>query len=354
MKASIVIPTYNRKYIIQEALDSVFAQTFRDFELIVVDDASTDNTAELMRAINDPRLRYIQKEKNAGCGAAYNTGIRAAQGEYISFLDSDDLWKPEKLEFEVKFLDRHPEVQAVFSDLEKTDRDKFFPSFMHESPNFSKLIRNMRPGDERVLTQREGYLCLLREVFIKPSSTTFRRGSLLKTNLFDESWPSGNDWKLLLEFSRSFRYGYINRKLAVLRVQNDATHWRHLVRDKTLTTQMLIDEIKAASGDHEAIESVRWGISNLAKQLSWYYLGQGQRTAAAKALFRGFRNAKNPGLLVRSAAALLPGSIRSRTKQLLGRKDEPVLTRSQNPVVQGPKEKSNLGPQPALANRKKT
>ncbi len=322
MKVSVIIPAFNRAWIIQEALQSVFAQTFQDFEVLVVDDASTDNTAEVVKSFTDARLRYIKKEQNGGCGAAYNSGIRAAQGEYISFLDSDDLWKPEKLEFETGFLDNHPEVQAVFSDLEKTDGGEFTPSFMRQSPNFCLLLDGIGPAKEKVLTQREAYLCLLREVFIKPSAMTIRRNVLLKTNLFDESWPSGNDWKLLLEFSRSYRYGYIDRPLAVLRVQSDATHWRHLVRDKTLTIQMLLNEMRTSSADASAVKSARWGISNLAKQLGWYYLGHGQRVAAAKAFFEGYRNSGDMGLLIRGAAALLPKSLRSGAKRILGRRNE--------------------------------
>ena len=131
MHVSVVIPTFNRAWIIGEALQSVFAQTFRDFEVLVVDDGSTDDTVSVIESIKDPRLHYIRKDQNAGCGAAYNSGIRAARGEYISFLDSDDLWKPEKLEYEVRFLDNHSEVQAVFSDLEKIDR-RIHP-FLHEA-----------------------------------------------------------------------------------------------------------------------------------------------------------------------------------------------------------------------------
>ncbi|HEV2314375.1 MAG TPA: glycosyltransferase family 2 protein [Candidatus Acidoferrales bacterium] len=326
MRVSVVMPAFNRAWIIGEALRSVFAQTLQDFEVLVIDDGSTDNTAEVVKSFTDWRLRYIKKEQNAGCGAAYNTGIRAATGDYVSILDSDDLWKPDKLEREVRFLDTHPEVQAVFSDLEKVDRGEFTPSFMRQSPNFSEFLGKESSTEGMALGQRQVYLCLLREVFVKTIALTFRKEALLKTNLFDESWPSGNDWKLLLEFSKTFRFGYIDWPLAVIRVQGDATHWRHMVRDKMLTIEMLRNEIKTSPDDKAAVKSAQWGISNLSKHLSWYYLGQRRRGAAARALFQGFGYTHDFGLLTRAFIALLPQPMRIGAKRLLHRNIESMPT----------------------------
>jgi len=319
VRVSVVIPTFNRAWIIGEALQSVFAQTFRDFEVIVVDDGSRDNTAEVVKSFTDPRLKYIKKEPNAGFAAACNTGIRAAAGEYISTLDSDDLWKPDKLEREVGFLDAHPEVQAVFSDLEKTDNGEFTPSFMRRSPNFSKFLAKESSLEGVAFGQRHAYLWLLREVFIKPTAVTYRKEALLKTSLFDESRPSGSDWKILLEFSKSFRYGYIDKPLAVLRVQTDATHRKNLVRDKTRTIEMLRGEARMSPDDKEVIRAARWGISNMTLHLSWHYLREGQRKEAAQALFRGFRQTHNFGLLTRAVFAIFPSSIRGGINRCLRR-----------------------------------
>ncbi len=121
-KVSVVIPTYNRGHTVCEAIESVLAQTFGDFEVIVVDDGSADDSAEKIAAIRDSRVRYI-RQSNAGVSAARNRGVAEARGEIISFLDSDDLWKPEKLTHEVRFLEEHPEVPAVFGDIEVRFRD---------------------------------------------------------------------------------------------------------------------------------------------------------------------------------------------------------------------------------------
>ena len=93
---SVIIPTYNRENLVSQAIQSVLNQTYRDFELIVVDDASIDNTQKIVNNFNDSRIRYICHKQNAGVSVAQNTGIAKARGEYIAFLDSDDEWFSEK------------------------------------------------------------------------------------------------------------------------------------------------------------------------------------------------------------------------------------------------------------------
>lgn len=103
-RISILIPTYNRGYCIEECLHSALAQGYAEIEIIVVDDASSDDTRERVARIGDPRLRYFAHEHNQGGAAARNTGIRAARGDYIAFLDSDDRWLPDKLEKQMQGL----------------------------------------------------------------------------------------------------------------------------------------------------------------------------------------------------------------------------------------------------------
>ena len=246
MKVSVIVPAYNRGYIIAEALRSVFAQTFQDFELIVVDDGSKDDTAQVVSQFSDPRLRYICHKENRGCSAAYNTGLREATGEIIAFLDSDDLWKPEMLAKSVELLDRHPEADAVFTDLEKQDEPRFVPSFMRESPCMVSLLTTNQWPKEIVFTQREMYLCLLQEVPVKIPAFTFRRTVLEDVGYLNESWPSGSDWDFLLRFSKRHRFGYIDDPLAVVRLQADATHRVHAVADKSCILGMLREEFRRA------------------------------------------------------------------------------------------------------------
>lgn len=121
IKVSVLIPTYNRAELIVESLESVFDQTFSDYEIIVIDDGSTDNSKMILASlIESNKIRYIY-QKNAGAAAARNTGIKHARGKYVAFLDSDDLYYPDKLLKQVKFLDNHPEAYIVHSDFSKFD-----------------------------------------------------------------------------------------------------------------------------------------------------------------------------------------------------------------------------------------
>jgi glycosyltransferase involved in cell wall biosynthesis len=113
---SVVIPTYNRAHCVGEAIKSVLDQTYKNFEIIVVDDGSTDNTQEVLATFGD-RIRVIRQE-NKGVSAARNAGIREARGEWLAFLDSDDLWLPDKLGIQIADLRRYPEAIAHMVDAE--------------------------------------------------------------------------------------------------------------------------------------------------------------------------------------------------------------------------------------------
>ena len=121
-RVSVVIPTYNRRGYVQEAIDSVLAQTYEDFEVIVVDDGSTDDTREVVERIRDPRVHYMY-QSNAGRSAARNNGIAHSAGEYVAFLDDDDLYLPDKLASQVAFLEQHPEVELVAGGGDLVDKE---------------------------------------------------------------------------------------------------------------------------------------------------------------------------------------------------------------------------------------
>lgn len=121
---SVIVPTYNRAGLIGRALKSVLSQGYSDFEVIVVDDASTDNTAEVVRAIGDPRIRYVLEAKNGGPNAARNRGMQQARGRYFAFLDSDDEWLPRKLEKQMERFKQLPDsVGAVYTGIETISDD---------------------------------------------------------------------------------------------------------------------------------------------------------------------------------------------------------------------------------------
>lgn len=113
---SIITPTYNRAALLPRSMESVLSQDFADLELIVVDDGSTDRTPQVVAQFADPRLRYIRFAENRGIGAARHAGVEASQGDLIAFNDSDDVWLPGKLAYQVALFQRHPDVDVIFGD----------------------------------------------------------------------------------------------------------------------------------------------------------------------------------------------------------------------------------------------
>jgi glycosyltransferase involved in cell wall biosynthesis len=179
---SVIIPTYNRAWCLGEAVDSVLAQDFNGFELIVVDDGSTDGTAELLAAYGN-QIIILQRE-NSGVSAARNAGIAAARGEWIAFLDSDDLWLPRKLSTQVEFFNSHPE--ALICQTEEIwlrNGRRVNPGKRHRKP--SGMI--FEPSLE---------LCL-----VSPSAVMLRRGLFQRMGFFDESLPACEDYDLWLRVS---------------------------------------------------------------------------------------------------------------------------------------------------------
>jgi len=178
-QVSVIIPTYNRAWILREAVDSVLGQDFESFELIVVDDGSTDDTAEILAAYGD-RLRVIRQE-NRGVSAARNTGIRAAGGTLIAFLDSDDFWLPGKLACQVAYLEAHPRrMICQTEEIWIRNGVRVNPGKRHRKPS----------GD---IFERSLELCL-----VSPSAVMLRSRLFEPVGLFDETLPACEDYDLWL------------------------------------------------------------------------------------------------------------------------------------------------------------
>lgn len=114
---SIVMPAYNAEKYLQAAIDSILNQTYQAFEFIIINDGSTDSTKEIIRSYDDPRIVYLENEKNSGICVTLNKGLDAARGKYIARMDSDDISLPERLEVQVKYMDEHPEIGVSGSDI---------------------------------------------------------------------------------------------------------------------------------------------------------------------------------------------------------------------------------------------
>jgi len=198
-KLSVIIPTYNRLPMLKEAVDSVLTQDFEDMELIIVDDGSTDGTAEEIKRYGG-RVKFIQHSENKGVSTARNRGVLQARGKLIAFLDSDDLWVKGKLKIQVAFLDDNPHYSICYTD-EIWIRKGKRVNPMHKHAKYSGWIF------EKCLP-----LCT-----ISPSSVMMRKTLFSKVGLFDEALPVCEDYDLWLRVSARFPIFFINQKLIIKR-----------------------------------------------------------------------------------------------------------------------------------------
>jgi glycosyltransferase involved in cell wall biosynthesis len=319
MTVSVIVPTYDRGYIICDALRSALDQTYRDVEIVVVDDGSRDNTREIIDTLHSDKIRYIRHDRNRGCSAAYNTGINQAKGSLIAFLDSDDVWKRDYLERQVSFLFRHPKVGVVFCDTEIEQNAQSTASLMSYMRVLPRLVREKAVSEEYVFDPREMYLCLLEEMPIKPTAAVIRREMFYRGGVFDEAWPSGTDCDLFIRLSRLAPFGYIDGVFVVQRRTQDATHQRFREKDKLFLIGLFLKEKASVLGDRQAIRCVNRGIGAHYNSLAWHYLEAGQTTRAFGAYWDGFKETLQPRLLRKiGSAALRVALMRSAKIQQAG------------------------------------
>lgn len=195
---SVILPTYNRGWIIKEAIDSVLEQEFSDFELIVVDDGSTDDTPAILNTYG--RDIRVLRQSNRGVSAARNRGIAASAGQLIAFLDSDDLWLPQKLTAQVDFFAARPD--AVICQTE----EQWIRNGIRVNP---KMRHHKFSG---MIFERSLELCL-----VSPSAVMLRRALFETAGMFDERLPACEDYDLWLRISCRYPVYLIDTPLIVKR-----------------------------------------------------------------------------------------------------------------------------------------
>ena len=195
---SVIIPTYNRADLVRQALASVKAQTYRDFEIVVVDDGGTDGTSEVLSAWREIRvLRHLCRR---GVAAARNTGAAAARGQWLAFLDSDDLWLPEKLARQIFWLEGQPELLICQT----------------EETWVRRGVRVNKPLSHR---QVAGHIFLpsLSRCMISPSAVILDRRLFEDHGGFDENLPAAEDYDLWLRLTWRYEVGLVNEPLVIKR-----------------------------------------------------------------------------------------------------------------------------------------
>ncbi len=263
---SVVIPACNAGQFIAEAIDSVLAQTFTDFEVIVVDDGSTDDTREVVARFTDPRLRYVYQD-HAGVSAARNAGIRRAQGRYIAFLDADDWWLPEKLALQVQLLESRPEVGLVYCGAYRVRNGRIISKFRarYRGDVFEPLLVR---GNEKVMAG-------------SASAVIIRKECLEQVGGFDEDCFAAEDWEMWLRLAAQYEFDCVPDCLVAVRFHEENTSAKvERMRQgisitfrkifENLALQHKIEPIKERAKSQEylllGIYSARIGETRLARQ----------------------------------------------------------------------------------------
>lgn len=200
---SIIIPTYNRESTIKRSIDSILRQTYQDFEIIVVDDNSTDNTKKVVLDIKDKRVKYIKHEYNLGANAARNTGVENARGDIVAFQDSDDEWAENKLEKQLYYMELKDAdiVSCCISKFEGKNRGKVIPGRKIDSKNIkTELLYGNFISGQTILGKKE---CFVEEKF-------------------DDTLPRLQEWELMIRLSQKYNIYFINEPLVNVYVQNDS------------------------------------------------------------------------------------------------------------------------------------
>jgi glycosyltransferase involved in cell wall biosynthesis len=189
---SIIIPTYNSERFVEKTIKSALQQTFQDFELIIVDDCSTDNTVKVIEAIadGDRRIKIFTHTTNVGIAANRNRGIAKASGQYVAFLDHDDLWLSEKLAMQLTALEQSPRAAVAYSWIDLIDEDGQY------------LRQHLRP-------RYTGYIyknLLVTNFLVTASNPLIRMNCLKSIGEFDETIYGSDDWELLTRLAKNYEF----------------------------------------------------------------------------------------------------------------------------------------------------
>jgi glycosyltransferase involved in cell wall biosynthesis/ubiquinone/menaquinone biosynthesis C-methylase UbiE len=305
-RVSVIITTYNRSNFISEAIDSVLGQTFLDFEIIVIDNGSTDNTGKVLEKY-DSCICYMHLQENKGRSEARNIGIKAAKGEYIAFLDDDDIWLAQKLEKQVNFLDTHPDIGLVHAFTEVIDEKGSL--LENETKNRLKLYRKaLRFGYTYTGMSR---LCVM---FL--SSVMIKKECLEKIEIFDPDIKAFEDWDFYLRFALKYRIDTIPEILARYRMHEAHTAISELNRGRIQVSMKHLALVGSGS-DNYSYDRIRSDF--------YLHLANAYYVDAQWALFRSYAMKAlelNPSLIFKSrlglhfALSLFPDRIINIIRQL--------------------------------------
>ena len=277
-KISVIMPTYNCGDYICEAIDSILSQTYNNFELLIIDDGSTDNTEVLINSYNNTKIKYYRIDPSGKPSIARNVGLTKATGEFILFCDADDLLPSATLQQKINFIQKFPEAALIFTDYlyfrgkeEEKDFEEY--SYFQKNNNFIKSF----PCNLIAHTHGNFFLFnknirqqLLIKLFIHTSTVMVSKTAISTCGLFDETLTFGEDWDLWLRISDEYQIGCIDEILCYARKWNASITTKRsefLISSITMQRKFLETE----SLNIKAIQSIRKNIGDKAYEVGYKF-----------------------------------------------------------------------------------
>ena len=211
---SVVVPTYNRAYIIERAVKSILNQTYSNIEVIIVDDGSTDNTCQVVEELLDSRIRYIKNPKNSGVSHARNLGIAASTGKYIAFQDSDDVWRTDKLEKQMKCM-KENDYGMVYCAFEREFQDGAVVYY---------------PPKDMPLEKKQGNILksLLERNLVSTQTMLVKKEVFEKVGFFNKGMSNLEDYELAVRIAKEYEIGMVDEPLVRLYTMSDSINSNQL------------------------------------------------------------------------------------------------------------------------------
>ena len=265
-KVSVLIPAYNAMAYLPETLDNVLKQTFKDFEVLIINDGSSDNIVEWASTITDPRVKLIS-QANQGVSIARNTAVMNARGEYVAFVDADDLWKPTKLEQQIHCLDDNPEVALVHTWMLLIDE---------EGKSTGRVMKSTLEGDAlQKIIERNSIAC---------SSVMIRRSCFENVGIFDCNLKSIEDWDMWIRIALHYPLALIKEPLTYHRKLGNSLSKNWLVMEKDFG-QVIEKTFKCVPPELLYLKNHSYGYANLC--LAWKAVQSSHRDYKTAIKYRG-------------------------------------------------------------------
>lgn len=280
-KVSVNIPAFNDEKYIRETLDSVLAQTFNDYEIIIVDDGSTDKSAKIIKRYNDTRIKYYY-QNNRGIGAARNKALELSSGEYIAFLDHDDLWMPQKLEKQIALFDKNPALGLVFCDT----------TFFNAECDMYSLYANKKPPRGRVFPE------ILDWYFLSCETVVIKKSVIDHVGNFPDHMMMAEEYDLFLRIAYKYPIDYIDEPLSKYRIHEKNYSWGkelQAIEEENKAIQHLLDVFPEIEKQHAPSLQKKMDDLDLRRVLLLWK--EGKRAEAKHLLFKSSISIKKKMIL---------------------------------------------------------